>query len=796
MFGSKTLEAMLDSKKIGYIGKKIHFFLTRGPIYHYYYARWRLRWFTQKLGLFPRLPYPDNVSLLKQLDLTSLVRTNGRNKSDVDSQSSNMSKLAPYFKSRKEPIFFFTASDIQDTLSQIDDQQKRTTIRTANEICQNIFRFRRQKPVQFESKIDWSYCPQGNIDWNWDLNRHTYFETLGRAYHYTGAEEYAEKFRELMLDWIAHNPIDPVQSSWASVLEAAARINTWIWAYYYFRKSDAFDPETCLALLRSLLVHGQYVDVNLELHVPNNHLLLEAKALAMLGLLFPEFKPADQWRQRGLSIVDQQIEAQVCADGVHGERTTHYHRVITSELLELFTLMENNGVPIKSNTLEAFQKMIEFELWITKPDGQIPLLGDSASEDTYSRFSALQGGPALLNRTDLYSIAPPLGEATIWLLGAERTRKRQAGSSNSPTKTLGSRAFPEGGYYIMRQGTNVSTPYMVFDCGPFGYKPAPSHGHADALSFELYANGQTLLVDPGVYSTQLGQDWRNFFRSTRAHNTVVVDGQDQSTLLDIWRVYRPAQTTLHQWISSADFDFVDGSHDGYERLPRPVNHRRQIFFAKPEYWIIIDLLTGQGHHRFDWYFHTIPGTNAEYAQQTGAWHIERSDTSGLVILPVTKGETKAELITGASEPIQGWTSLFSGEKQPAPALRCRQEAVVPLEFITILYPHPADHAPVVTASPLNVKKEKDALGKEKLTGLRVLVNDYIDYLILDRTPVPAFKSFGDYQTDARLAYVRHSTQKDSPQKAILQGGNSLLFQEETLLSNSVPNSYTSLVWKE
>jgi len=771
-----------NPEKLTLLGRKTRLFAAKGPAYHLTYGRWRLNNWLQKISTHTF--YPDDNTFLNQLDLKKPELTQVKQALVEQDNNSALTRLTTYFRARKKPAFFFDHKDIQKILPLIDNNQKKATIRTADEICQNTFCFRQVAPVQFQDGIDWTYRPHENTDWTWDLNRHTYFETLGRAYWYTGDERYGQKFRELVLDWLAKNPAHVSQSNWASVFEVACRINTWIWAFYYFRSATAFNHEVCLALLKGLLAHGRYLNANLELHALNNHLLLEAKALALLGTLFPEFQEAKKWQHRGLRILYQQVKAQVCSDGVHSERTTHYHRVIGGELLELLVLLENNDIPIPLQVIQALDRMTEFELWITKPDGQIPLLGDSALEDTHMRFSAVRGGPPFLGRSDLKSVAPPPDEASIWLLGPGRVEKYL----DLPTTAtaLNSRAFPSGGYFVMRQGQSAGSPYLAFDCGPFGHKPVPVHGHADALSFELYAFGQTMVIDPGIYSTHLGQEWRHFFRGTRAHNTVVVDGQDQSILLDSRRVYRPAQATLHQWISSEHFDFADGSHNGYERLADPIAHRRQIFFARPEYWVVVDLLSGRHRHCFDLYFHLMPGTEPCLHPRSGSLHTTNGSGPGLFITPLAATNLQADLITGANNPIQGWVSFLSGEKWPAPTLRYRQEAMAPVQFCTVLYPYPAGGNVPLTVSPLQVGVQDQLPADENITSLQIETASHIDYLILDRGSKRARKVFAQYETDAQLFYGRHKKGETFPTKVILRGGKQILFRGQSLLQTEEP----------
>jgi hypothetical protein len=763
--------------------RKVSLFVALGPTYHYTYGWWRLnRWLNPRLARFTH--DDDDRAFFNQLNF-EMPELDAVKQAVInqDYQAAKAS-LNAYFQTRTTPHFLFEPGDIDQNVAFVEAHQKEATIRAANEICQNIFCFRRAEPVKFEDEIDWDYRPEGNKDWTWDLNRHSYFETLGRAYWYTRDDGYALKFKTLLLDWLAKNPVSVNHPNWNSVFEVAFRVNTWLWAFYFFRSANGVDQETGLALLRGLLAHGQYLAANLELHVRNNHLLLEAKALAMLGLLFPEFKAAEQWRRQGLKLLYREIEAQVCADGVHGERATHYHRVITGELLELLVLLENNGISIPSNILEIFGRMVEFELWITKPNSLIPLLGDSALEDTHLRFSAAGSGPVFLGRSDLKSAAPALDEASIWLLGPERVGQYQ--QLPASLFSLKSRAYLEGGYFIMRTGQKPKASYLVFDCGPFGFQLEPHHGHADALSFELYALGQTLLVDPGVYSTRLGQNWRQFFRGSRAHNTVVVDNQDQSLLLDSRRVYRQARTTLHQWISNDQFDFVDGSHDGYERLVKPVTHRRQIFFVKPDYWIVIDCLTGQGSHRFDSYFHLMPGLDAQLDSSSGALWAQDGAKSGLAIIPLMTGNLQADLIAGATNPIQGWVSLFSGEKVPASALRYRREGPAPVQFCSVLYPCPSGDVPAITNLGPNVKVETRSNPERiiSLTALCIESGQYTDRLIIDRGPAGTHKVLAECETDAQLLYLRQRKSDNKLVKAVMRGGRLLLWHGQPLSDQS------------
>lgn len=309
----------------------------------------------------------------------------------------------------------------------------------------------------------------------------------------------------------------------------------------------------------------------------------------------------------------------------------------------------------------------------------------------------------------------------------------------------------------MQAGQGVDARYLLADCGPFGYHRDATHGHADALAFELFADGQSWLVDPGVYSTHLGWHWRRFFRGTAAHNTVVVDEQDQSLLLDGRRVYQPAQATLQEWYSSPVLDFLDGAHDGYHRLPSPVTHRRQIVFIKPDYWVVIDWLTGAGEHCVDLYFHLLSDLKTSLDPRSGQLHAASEAGARLQILPLDHDGWQAALSSGATDPVQGWVSRYSGEKRPAPTLRYRRQSALPVTFCTVLYPQPAGRTLTsVTVTPLAVRIKNE--GRSAITALTIDHGRFVDDLLVaaraTRDNQRIQKQFAGYTTDAHLFYRR------------------------------------------
>jgi hypothetical protein len=260
----------------------------------------------------------------------------------------------------------------------------------------------------------------------------------------------------------------------------------------------------------------------------------------------------------------------------------------------------------------------------------------------------------------------------------------------------------------------------------------------------------------------------------------VVDEQDQSLLLDTRRVHRPAQAALHQWHTTEQFDFVDGSHNGYERLTAPVIHRRQILFVKPEYWVVVDLLQGVGQHCFDLYFHLAPQAIPELDPLSKVVRAVCPTQSGLIIAPLTANDWQAEIITGATAPIQGWVSFYSGEKQAAPTLRYRQIRTAPTQFCTVLYPYQAGRNVAVSVLPLQLDINEGPVDGFDVTSLQIESDQFIDLVMIDRRSSNPVKTFTGYETDAQLIFLRHQKESQHLLKAVVRGGHQLLFQDRSL----------------
>jgi hypothetical protein len=334
--------------------------------------------------------------------------------------------------------------------------------------------------------------------------------------------------------------------------------------------------------------------------------------------------------------------------------------------------------------------MLDFLLAVRRPDGSLPAIGDSdggwllplvprAPDDCRGVFST---AAAWFQRPDYAWAADGMAPETVWLLGPAA-----AGAdawASTPPATPPSQLFTDGGYAVMRSGWTSDAHHLVFDVGPLGCPVSGGHGHADLLSVQASVFGEAYLVDAGTYSYTAEPAWRDFFRSTAAHSTVMVDGVGQADPAGpfVWRS-RPA-ATLRRWISTDAFDFADADHDAYRRLADPVVHRRRVVFVKPRYWVLVDDLAGAAEHRVELRFQFAP---IDVVRHPTGWVRARGVRGhGLLLQAFARTSLKMDILEGELAPIQGWVSPDYGRRLPAPLLIYSAVTRLPLRIVTLIVP--------------------------------------------------------------------------------------------------------------
>jgi hypothetical protein len=586
-------------------------------------------------------------------------------------------------------------------LVQVFPSERDSIVVQAERICRHEFDLLGYEGLHYGDEIDWhcdvvhekrgprkpwfkvkylDFEEVGDSKITWELNRHQHFVVLAKAYCLTGNDRFAREIFAQWTLWKRENPY-PIGVNWASSLEVGFRSLSWIWTFFLLQECPLFTVELRQEWLGALRVNGRHIETYLSTYFsPNTHLLGEGTALFFLGVLFPGLPQAKRWRDQGWGILLKGAETQVGDDGFYFEKSTYYHVYALDMFLHARILAGLNGMSIPAEYDRTLQRMLDALLVLGRA-GVPPRIGDDDGGRLFDPrrnrqehlLDPLATGAVVYGNGEYKGVATVPREETLWLLGTKGLDEFESLPAVAPSTD--SAALMCSGFYIMAD--RGCAQQMVIDAARCGSGNG-GHAHADSLSIALIRNGRNLLVDPGTFEYVGVSGERGRLRGTGAHNTVQVDRQDQADGAGpfSWNNCVPAK--LEQWITGQCFDFFEGSHSGYSRLPSPVTLRRWVFHLKESFWLVLDRAEGVGQHQLDI-----------------AWHM------GAALSPVSSkrnmfggGEDCLDLRTveghgwGESIGREDWSPAY-GRREPTNVVHFSARLELPVDFATLLVAGPS-----------------------------------------------------------------------------------------------------------
>jgi hypothetical protein len=384
---------------------------------------------------------------------------------------------------------------------------------------------------------------------------------LGKAYLFTGKEEYALEFISEVESWIRNNPY-PYGINWTCAMDVSIRACNLLLGLSFFKNSRVISDEFICKLTETLLHHGNFIMENLEYagqsKLTTNHYLSDIVGLIYLGTLMPEIKRATDWLDFGKNELIKEMEKQVYDDGSDFEGSTCYQRLVTELFFYGALLVVVNddkftgsnyretciSVLGESYTMKLYA-MIDVILHLLKPNGKMPQIGDNDSGRLYTFGSdevldmryLLTFGAIFFNEHRFKIKEFGFCEDAMLIFGEDGYCVWKELAENS-VADIKSKSYPDTGWYVMRNNKD----YCIVSCGPNGGDGW--HSHNDKLSFELVIDGHDVIVDPGTYVYTSNPEERNKFRSTEYHNTVKFNGYEQNELPDHNMFYLPDRVKI------------------------------------------------------------------------------------------------------------------------------------------------------------------------------------------------------------------------------------------------------------
>lgn len=516
----------------------------------------------------------------------------------------------------------------------------------------------------------------GDIKYLWEPNRHRQWVVLAQAYALSGDSDILNGLGKQLNAWLDQCPY-PLGANWTSSLELGIRLINWsiVWQLIGGVQSPLFSGEQGEHLrkrwLDSIYQHCHDINLYWSRHSSaNNHLIGEAAGLYIATVTWPYWERSSQWQETSQAILAEEAVTQNTRDGVNREQAISYQQFVLDFLLFAGLAARGSRQDFPPGYWRTIESMLEFLNAIMDPRGNVPMIGDAddgfvsdlaPGEQSFCPYkSLLATGAVLFARPDFLRKADGIDHKTRWLLRDIDARLNKLDHSQ---RAPAPRQFMEGGYYII--GRDLDTEQEVrctVDVGPLGYLGIAAHGHADALSFTLTVRGTEILIDPGTYAYHTNKKWRDYFRGTSAHNTIRVDGQDQSKPGGNFMWLAKAEATCETWEPDAVPQRLVASHDGYERLTDPVRHRREFVFDSDNDTLDInDYIECSGSHSIErlWHF----SENCDVSTTDNGLRVEtETGTTVFEFNPVENREII--LYRGSEEPVSGWISRAYDSKEP------------------------------------------------------------------------------------------------------------------------------------
>ena len=593
----------------------------------------------------------------------------------------------------------------------------------AEKIVANTFEFNNETHT-LGAIVDWRHNPSHDLEWLILLHKFYYLKDLAGAYDYSQDEHYAEKWVSLVSSWIKQVPDGFIDSQ-----VTGRRLQQWLTAYPVFVckwQPSAVTPEFFESFLRSVNSQTHYLCAHLTSE--GNHRTLELYAIFLVATTFPELRSAAWFQEFATQKLIENMRQDLLPDGVHRELSTDYHHTVLKNYLRFRSLAARHQIALPDACNELLKKALEFSYYVHKPDGHIPAINDGDSNSYL---------PLLIKAQTDYP-----NEHLQFVINK--------GEEGKPPIER-SRVFADSGYVVLRSDWSVKpyddAHYLFFDCGALGFG---SHGHYDALNFELAAYGHSLVVDPGRYTyseaSADGINWRHYFKGTSAHNTVVVDGLDQI----LYRCERPItpepKATLVKFVSTTGFDFIQGQVVSHQY---PVVHERTVFFLLPEYWIISDRLLAEDEHHYDLYLHLASRAQGLTSLATNDnCHVIQSPN--LLVAQAHFDEVKASIE-------QGYVSPEYGIKHTAPVVKFTKQKVGATTFHTVLYPF-KDQPPTLQVKQLPVYQDGHQCDQAEASAIQISLTiagvDYEDYFFINHGTIKNESAFADISCAAQMLFLR------------------------------------------
>jgi len=508
----------------------------------------------------------------------------------------------------------------------------------------------------------------GNVKQVWEISRLQHLTLLAAAWFVTGDDEYARRVADQLRSWCQENPfLSGIH--WTSGIEVGVRLISFAWIRRLLDDwpgvTDLFEDDTLT--VQQIRWHQQYLAAfRSRGSSANNHVIAEAAGQFVACCAFPWFPESERWLRDSARLLEHELLRNTFPSGIGRELASDYQRFVAELGLVAAVEGEAAGRPLSIVVWQRLCAMVDsaaalIDQRLRPPrqgdgdDGRALLL-DAPEPDSWASLLAL--GDALFGRRGWWPPVASDAASTIISSLAGPAHDTQGRPVVRPSR------FADAGITLLRtNGDGGPEIWCRCDGGPHGYLSIAAHAHADALSTEVRYGGVDVLADPGTYCYHGEPAWRSYFRSTIAHNTIELHGQNQSSDGGHFLWLRHANGREIEVMDTGEVASWTAEHDGYLSLRPPAWHRRSVRLDRALRSIdIVDEIDGAGHE-VRLAFHLGPDVDVEFHGGEAILGWPRASTPGAARLTLPP-QLRWSIHRGEMTPILGWYSHGLGQRVP------------------------------------------------------------------------------------------------------------------------------------
>jgi Heparinase II/III-like protein/Heparinase II/III N-terminus len=500
----------------------------------------------------------------------------------------------------------------------------------------------------------------GNVKQVWELSRLQHLTLLATAWFLSGDDVYAQRVADHLQSWWQENPfLSGVH--WTSGIEVGIRLISLTWIR---RLLGAWPGAPSLFEHNDLAVqqiwwHQRYLAAfRSRGSSANNHVIAEAAGQLVASCAFPWFPDSARWRQASARLLERELLRNTFPSGIGRELASDYQSFVAE--LGILAGVEAGAAhyPLSADAWRRLCAMVDSGAAILDHQLRPPRQGDGdegrallLDAPTDNRWPSLLAlGAAVFGRPHWWPPTKP--DVASSLIAAMPAAAINA--ADRPAERPWH--FQDAGTTLLRTNSNHGPEiWCRCDGGPHGFLKIAAHAHADALSVEVRYGGVDILADPGTYCYHGQREWRSYFRSTIAHNTIEIDGRSQSRDGGPFLWLRHANAKVIDVQDIGDAVEWSAEHDGYLRPHPGAWHRRCVRLDRASRRLdIADEITG-GSHEVRMAYHLGPDVVAELDGTRAILQWAHGQASGAALLELPKS-LSWRLHKGETNPILGWYS--------------------------------------------------------------------------------------------------------------------------------------------